>query len=97
MTFDWFAGKPVDPLLAPAARASATWSLTPPEGTVTAVSGLDEALRHEGVTEGYTVLEPGDTVRPLRSSDDRSGAVITVAPGPDAALARARAAIDASM
>ncbi|MGW8362021.1 ATP-grasp domain-containing protein [Streptomyces wedmorensis] len=93
LTFDWLAGKSVDPRPAPGTRASATWFLTPPEGTVTAVSGLDEALRHEGVTEGYTVLEPGDTIRPLRSSDDRSGAVITVAPGPDAALARARAAV----
>ncbi|MEU5330622.1 ATP-grasp domain-containing protein [Streptomyces parvus] len=94
MTFDWLAGRSVDPRLAPETRASATWSLTPPEGTVTAVSGLDEALRHEGVTEGYTVLEPGGTIRPLRSSDDRSGAVITVAPDPDAALARARAAVE---
>lgn len=92
LTFDWLAGRPVDPRPAPKARASATWFLTPPEGTVTAVSGLDEALAQEGVTEGYTVLGPGDVVRPLRSSDDRGGAVITVAEDPDTALTRARAA-----
>jgi len=93
LNFNWLAGRPVDPRPTPEPRASATWFLTPPEGAVTAVTGLDEALLHEGVTEGYTVLGPGDTVPPLRSSDDRSGAVITVADDPDTALARARAAV----
>ncbi|MER5357170.1 ATP-grasp domain-containing protein [Streptomyces sp. NPDC002785] len=92
LTFDWLAGKPVDPRPSPVPRASATWFLTPPEGTVTAVTGLDEALAQEGVTEGYTAIGPGDAVHPLRSSDDRGGAVITVADDPDTALARARAA-----
>jgi biotin carboxylase len=38
-------------------------------------------------------VSPGDTVLPLRGSDDRCGSVIAVGETPDEALERARAAL----
>ncbi|MEV7599137.1 ATP-grasp domain-containing protein [Kitasatospora sp. NPDC089797] len=92
LTFDWFAGKPVDLRPVPALRAAATWFLIPRQGTVATVTGLDEALEMPGVTEGYTAFGPGDVVPELHSSDDRGGAVIAVADDPETALTRAQTA-----
>ncbi|WP_231977792.1 ATP-grasp domain-containing protein [Streptomyces sp. TLI_053] len=92
LTFDWLAGKPVDLRPVQPHRAAATWFLIPPQGTVATVTGLDEALKMPGVTEGYTAFEVGDVVLALHSSDDRGGAFIAVADDPETALTRAQAA-----
>jgi biotin carboxylase len=91
--FDWLAGRPLKLDAATGSRAAATWFLTPGPGTVSSVSGLAEARAAEGVTEAYLTVAPGETIGELRSSFDRSGAVIAAGDTPEQALQRAREAV----
>ncbi len=68
-------------------RSAATRFLGAEPGTVTAVEGLEAARALDGVVEVDLPVEPGSVVRPLRSSWDRLGQVIAVAPDADAAVA----------
>ncbi|MCZ2526886.1 ATP-grasp domain-containing protein [Streptomyces sp. SCUT-3] len=68
-------------------RAAATRFLGAEPGTVTAVEGLEAARSLAGVLDVDLAVERGSTVRPLRSSWDRPGQVIAVAPDADAAVA----------
>ncbi|MFE3637042.1 ATP-grasp domain-containing protein [Streptomyces sp. NPDC059168] len=86
---------PSEPL--PALRGAAVRFLTPAPGRVEAVTGADRARAAEGVHELHLALAPGDTVRAVTSSWERSGHVI--ATGPDGRTAaehaeRALALID---
>ncbi len=54
---------------------------------VTAVEGVDGALALDGVVDVDLPVEPGSVVQPIRSSWDRLGQVIAVAPDADAAVA----------
>jgi biotin carboxylase len=88
------AGLPLDPPehRGPA-RAAATWFKTARPGVVTEVTGWQAAAASPGVVTAAPEVAPGDTVTPLRGSDDRCGAVIAVGATPDEALDRARAAL----
>ncbi|WP_327228333.1 ATP-grasp domain-containing protein [Streptomyces platensis] len=62
-----------------AAATAATVFFTAPPGTVTAVAP-PPSLAHGTIVEWEVTVEPGDPVRPLRSSTDRLGtAVVTAA------------------
>ncbi|MGW5214343.1 ATP-grasp domain-containing protein [Streptomyces sp. NPDC004051] len=88
------AGLPFDsPRPRAPARAAATWFATACPGVVTDVTGWQEAAASPGVVTAAPDVAPGDTVTPLRGSDDRCGAVIAVGATPDEALDRARAAL----
>ncbi|MFF2603347.1 ATP-grasp domain-containing protein [Streptomyces californicus] len=72
----------------PAVRqAAATRFLAAEPGRVTAVEGMDGALALDGVVDVDLPVEPGSVVQPIRSSWDRLGQVIAVAPDADAAVA----------
>ncbi|WP_237296759.1 ATP-grasp domain-containing protein [Streptomyces sp. 3211] len=92
ITFDWLAGRPLNLDRASEPQSAATWFLTPRAGTVSSVSGLDEALSAEGVTEAHVTVAPGAVISELRSSSDRAGAAIATGKTPDEALRRAREA-----
>ncbi|OEJ97210.1 hypothetical protein J116_024895 [Streptomyces thermolilacinus SPC6] len=68
-------------------RAAATRFLAAEPGTVTAVEGLEAARAMDGVVDVDLSVAEGGLVRPLRSSFDRLGQVIAVAPDADAAVA----------
>jgi biotin carboxylase len=80
-----------DPLpgVVPAAGAAAIRFLVADPGVVTTVNGAEDAARAEGVIGVDVQVEAGDTVAPLRWSEDRCGWV--VACGPDSATAVRRA------
>jgi biotin carboxylase len=69
--------------------------LVPPEGTLVAVEGVEEALAAEGVADVRIYREPGHVFGPFRHGADRAGAVLATGASRDDALARARAAADA--
>jgi biotin carboxylase len=94
LIFDWLAGRPLRLAPATGPKAAATWFLTPGPGTVSSISGLAEARTAEGVTEAYVTVAAGETIGELRSSTDRSGAVIATGDTAEQALRRARAAAD---
>ncbi|MCX4850522.1 ATP-grasp domain-containing protein [Streptomyces sp. NBC_00893] len=76
---------------APAADgAAAVRFLTPPAGRVESVGGVDEARAADGVVRVEVKAEPGQDVRPLRWSEDRSGVVVVRAENSAAAARRAR-------
>ncbi|MFF4960953.1 ATP-grasp domain-containing protein [Streptomyces sp. NPDC001222] len=66
-------------------QGAAITFLTAAPGTVTNVSGLDEARATPGVVEAVLTAEVGDSVRTLRNSGDRLGFVIATAPDSSAA------------
>lgn len=75
---------------APAADgAAAIRFMTPPPGTVAAITGVDEAREQPGVVGVYLDVEPGDTIREVRSSRDRAGSVVARAPDAPTAASRA--------
>ncbi|GHD52726.1 ATP-grasp domain-containing protein [Streptomyces galbus] len=84
---DLLAGRPVT-LPRSAERTSAIRFLAAEPGTVTAVTGLDEAQRLPGVHVAEVDVEAGQQVRAWASSWDRAGHVI--ATGPDADTTRRR-------
>ncbi|MFK4121479.1 ATP-grasp domain-containing protein [Streptomyces longwoodensis] len=84
---DLLAGRPVT-LPRSAERTSAIRFLAAEPGTVTGITGLDEAQRLPGVHAAEVDVEAGQEVRPWASSWDRAGHVI--ATGPDADTTRRR-------
>jgi biotin carboxylase len=84
---DLLAGRPVT-LPRSAERTSAIRFLAAEPGTVTGITGLDEAQRLPGVHVAEVDVEAGQEVHPWASSWDRAGHVI--ATGPDADTTRRR-------
>ncbi|MCW2903867.1 MAG: hypothetical protein JWO67_6132 [Streptosporangiaceae bacterium] len=60
-----------------AGDVAAVWFPTPAPGVVTAVEGADRVAKLDGVVNVEIDVEAGATVKPLRSSMDRVGMVIT--------------------
>jgi len=58
-------------------RGSVFRFITPKPGKVKRVSGVDEALKLEGVVAGACFVKQGDTVNLIRSGTDRSGYLVT--------------------
>jgi biotin carboxylase len=82
--------------LTPLARAGGACVrfLVPPEGTLRAVAGLEEARRLAGIEFAHVYREPGFVFGPLRRGADRAGAILAVGHSRDDALERAAAAAD---
>jgi len=67
--------------------------LVAPEGTLDAVTGVDDAESEEGIVWVRVYREPGATLGPLRHGSDRAGAVLAVGRSREEAVAQsARAA-----
>ena len=60
--------------------------LTPNPGTLKRVSGVKKALSLKNVVTGACFVKPGDTIREVRSGNDRSGYVVTQGENRDQAL-----------
>jgi biotin carboxylase/predicted phosphodiesterase len=73
---------------APHAAASIAF-LTPPPGRLTRVSGVAEVAAHPQVVEVEVTAVPGDLLRTVESSHDRSGHVLVTAATPEEALSLA--------
>ncbi|MET7297375.1 ATP-grasp domain-containing protein [Embleya sp. NPDC005575] len=65
--------------------------LTAPAGTVTELTGWEQAHVGEGLLHAHLAPSPGDRVSQLRSSMDRCGAIVVRAATPDQARADAAA------
>ncbi|GAA3048343.1 ATP-grasp domain-containing protein [Kitasatospora albolonga] len=83
-------GRPA-PLPREAAGGAAVRFVQAEPGEVVSVTGVEEARALPGVLSLSLHLEPGQTVRPLRSSWDRAGSVMTRGATPEEALANAAA------
>lgn len=87
-------GQPLpEPLPRRATRAAAVRFLHVEPGEVHSIDGLEEARAVPGVTGCDVSVHPGDQVRELRSSWDRIGSAIAVAPTAAEAIRRAEEAI----
>ncbi|WP_107105566.1 ATP-grasp domain-containing protein [Streptomyces roseifaciens] len=93
LTFSWLSGEPVDMVREPFAGAAAIWFCTPPEGRVTAVGGVAEALAREGVEDAVLTAAVGDVIPPVRNSEDRAGFAFATGADADTALARAKESV----
>jgi biotin carboxylase len=82
---------PATPLAA--TGGAAVRYLTAPPGTLTAVTGTDEAAAMPGVTDVRLLAQPGDEVKPLTLAGSRLGFVIAQADTPTQAAHRANAAL----
>lgn len=82
-----------EPLPRRAAQAAAVRFLHVEPGEVHSIDGLEEARAVPGVTGCDVSVQPGDQVRELRSSWDRIGSAIAVAPTAAEAMRRAEEAI----
>lgn len=82
--------------LTPGARAGGACVrfLVPPEGTLAAVTGLDDALALDGIELARSYRAPGYEFGRLRRGADRAGAILAVGRDREEALARAAGAID---
>ena len=69
--------------------------LVPPEGTLLAVEGVNEARAVGGVSDVRIYREPGHVFGPFRHGADRAGAVLATGDDRDDALERARRAAGA--
>jgi biotin carboxylase len=88
-------GEPLPaPLPRSAEQGAAVRFLHTEPGAVLSVDGLDDARAVPGVTWCSVGVQPGDTVRELRSSWDRVGSAMAVAPTAAEAMACAAAALD---
>jgi len=81
------------PLPRRAEQAAAVRFLDVEPGEVCSVDGLQQARAVPGVTSCDVTVKPGDTVRELRSSWDRVGSAIAVAPTAAEAMRRATRAL----
>jgi len=89
----WATGK-VEPWAAtPSADGSAAIHfMTPPPGTVGAITGVDEARSRPGVVGIYLDVAAGDSIREVHSSRDRAGSVVAYAADAPTATFRASSA-----
>src|ERR1017187_1092838 len=78
---------------AAAARAAVSWHGRAEQGEVVAIDGVDEAAALPGVRPCRMLVEPGETVGPLRDSWDRTVVVTAYAPSAAQALAIAQRAV----
>jgi biotin carboxylase len=87
-------GEPLpEPLPLRAVQAAAVRFLHVEPGKVDSVYGVDDARAMPGVTSCDVAVKPGDRVRELRSSWDRIGSAIAVAPTAAEAMRRATEAL----
>jgi biotin carboxylase len=93
--YDVMRGRRPEPLPREAAHGAAIRFLEAAPGEVVAVDGADEAAALPGVVSLSLRLEPGDTVRELRSSWDRVGSVTTRGATSAEALRNAEAVVEA--
>jgi biotin carboxylase len=70
----------------PVAGGGVVRFLVPPEGELTAVTGIDEARAQEGVIDVRIYRSPGHVFGELRRGADRAGAILAVGESPDEAL-----------
>jgi hypothetical protein len=63
--------------------------LVPPQGELTAVTGVDEASVQEGVLDVRIYRSPGHVFGELRRGADRAGAILAVGESREEALERA--------
>jgi biotin carboxylase len=73
----------------PVAGGGVVRFLVPPEGELTAVTGVDEASAQEGVLDVRIYRSPGHVFGELRRGADRAGAILAVGESRDEALERA--------
>ena len=76
----------------PSREGAAVVFLVPPEGTLAAVDGLEEAEAVDGVEWVRVYRRPGHVFGPFRRGADRAGAVLAAGADRDDALDRARRA-----
>ena len=76
----------------PSSEGAAVVFLVPPEGTLTALDGLEEAEAADGVEWVRVYRRPGHVFGPFRRGADRAGAVLAAGADRDDALDRARRA-----
>lgn len=57
-------------------RAAACRFFTPPPGKLVSVEGWSEVTSHPSILAAELSISIGDTIKPLRSSDDRVGAIV---------------------
>jgi biotin carboxylase len=81
--------EPAPPAPEPQVGGAVVRFLVPPEGALSSVEGVDEALAQEGVLDVRVYREPGHVFGPFRRGADRAGAVLAVGEDRDDALARA--------
>jgi hypothetical protein len=87
----WPLGQETLPVPSPAmAPAAAIAFATAPPGQVVSVSLPPSSQTRTGFEDIAAFVHPGDTVRELRSSDDRVGCAMATGPDPLTALATAR-------
>ncbi|MFJ3794337.1 ATP-grasp domain-containing protein [Kitasatospora sp. NPDC090091] len=95
LIYDDLLGRPLpDRAALRPVRAAAVRFLTPPPGRVVAIDGWAEAAGHPDVLLADLAVAPGDTVRPLRTSGNRVGALVVGADTPDQARKLARELAD---
>lgn len=82
-------GLPVPRPQAPS-RGAATRFLTAPAGRVVDIEGWDRVCDHPAVIYAELTVAPGDFVQPLRSGEERLGAIVVGADTPLAAQALVR-------
>lgn len=89
------AGESLPPLKPSNGRryASIRFLLTPADGSISAIQGLDQAAKVPKVIEARVYREVGDSVQRLGNFRDRVGHVIACAPDPGAAQAAAVGAL----
>jgi biotin carboxylase len=94
LALDAALGEPVDvPEPSPAGGACVRF-LVPPEGELTALTGIDEARAADGVVDARVYRRPGWVFGPLRRGADRAGFVLARGDSRDDALAKAGRAAD---
>jgi len=76
----------------PSREGAAVVFLVPPEGTLAAVDGLEEAEASDGVEWVRVYRRPGHVFGPFRRGADRAGGVLATGVDRDEALDRARRA-----
>jgi biotin carboxylase len=76
LVYDDALGRSADSFDFSCSRAAATRYLAPPPGKLLSVEGWDAVRDHPSVLVAELNVKPGDMIPPVRSSDDRVGAVV---------------------
>jgi len=89
LVYDNALGRPVPEVTAPTRGAAARF-LTAPPGRLIAIEGWDEVLDNPAVLYAELTVRPGELIRPLRSGEDRLGAIVVGAANAEDARALVR-------
>jgi biotin carboxylase len=76
LVYDDALGRPIDRSALRPVRSAATRFLTASPGRLVRVEGWSEVVAHPAVLYAELTSLPGDVIEPVRSSDDRLGAVV---------------------